>query len=61
MDKIDSAKKLSKILNDRDRAVSAVLLLAYDGVISQSRAAELLGMSIRDIRDEFKRIMEEED
>lgn len=41
---------------DRDRAVGAVLLLAHDGVISQSRAGELLGMTITQIRDEFRRI-----
>lgn len=35
---------------DIDRARGAVLLLAFDGVITGSRARELLGMTVEEVR-----------
>lgn len=61
MSEISESAIFENALKDRDRAVGAILLLAYDGIISLSRAAELLGMSLLDIRDEAKRIINEDD
>lgn len=49
---------MSEWKQERDRAVGAVLLMAWEGVISMSRAAGLLGMSLLEIREEFKRLSE---
>lgn len=54
-------KTISKLLQERDIAIGAVLLLAYDGVISESRARELLSMSLEDQEQWYKRIAGEMD
>ena len=61
MDSEITVDLIKRLRSDRDRAVGAVLLLAYDGVISDSRARELLGMGIQRQRDEFRRIMQKID
>ena len=42
--------------SERDRAVGALLLVAWEGIISMSRAAELLGKSVYDLRNDANRI-----
>lgn len=58
-----TAKEFSDIIasarNDRDRAVGAVLVLVFDGVISWGRAVELLGMSLMQLREEARRVLDE--
>jgi len=50
--------ELEKLRAERDRAVMAVLLLVNDGVISASRAKELLGMSHQEQRAYFRACLE---
>lgn len=52
----DPIDLLSKLRAERDRAVGAVLLMAYEGHISEGRARELLGMDVWQQRAEFARI-----
>ncbi len=47
---------ISQLREDRDRAVGAVLLIAYEGWVSVGRAGELLGMTHAQIRAEFQRL-----
>lgn len=53
---MDITERIGKLRDARDRAVGAVLLLSYDGVISEGRALELLGMSVIEQREEYNRI-----
>ena len=53
----DLAREIRKLHEARDRAVGAVMLLVYDGVISEGRARELLGLSIHEQRAETKRML----
>lgn len=50
------AATMQRLQNERDRAVGSVLVLVHDGVISFGRATELLGMTVMQLRDEFRRV-----
>lgn len=54
-------KTISKLLQERDVAIGAVLLLAFDGVISESRARELLHMTLEEQEEFYMRISGERD
>ena len=53
IDDVKDTKWMSRMQSERDRAIGAVLLMAHNGVITSTRAAELLGMSLLDIREEL--------
>jgi hypothetical protein len=50
---------VTRLRADRDRAVGAVFVLVYDAVISEGRARELLGMTVHQVRDEVRRLLDQ--